>query len=147
MLKTIVNTIKAKFKLKTKPPNPIEWRFKTKKTSFNTYQIHITAMIEHPWRLYTEETTLEGPLATTIEFEESSFINTLGDLKEKGRLNEEYNKDYKVKTYYYSSVVDYIQDIIAFTNLETLRGTIYYTPCTEKHCLTMMTKQFQIALI
>lgn len=132
--------------IKVKPRTPIEWRFKTKKTSFNTYLVHITAMIAHPYRLYSGESALERPLPTTITFEENTFINILGDIKEKGSLKEEDNREKDIVAYYYISVVDYIQEIMAFTNTETLKGVIRYTPCTGKKCLPLMEKKFEIEL-
>ena len=140
------NPILKLFGIKVKPLNPIEWRFKTKKTSFNTYMVHITAMIAHPYRLYSGESALEGSLLTTIMFEENTFISILGNIKEKGSLKEEYNREHDIVTYYYISVVDYIQEIIAFTSTEALKGIIHYAPCTDKKCLPQMETKFKIKL-
>lgn len=132
--------------IKVKPPNPIEWRYKVRRISFNRFQIHITAIIQHPYRLYSQESALEGPLPTSINFEESSFIHFVDAYKEEGNLKEEYSKLYKASISYYTSVVDYVQEIHAFLPNEVVKGKITYTPCTESHCLSTREEEFKIEL-
>jgi thiol:disulfide interchange protein DsbD len=146
MYDKIRNPLLALLGKKVNPPNPIEWRFKPKKTSFNTCEVHITAMIEHPWRLYSQESAVEGPMPTSIQFEENTFLHPSGELEEHGNVHKAYNQHHDITTYYCTSVVDHIQNFHVFTNPQILKGKIYYTPCNEKSCLSRLEKEFQIEL-
>ncbi|MEX0313364.1 MAG: hypothetical protein AB3N18_04240 [Allomuricauda sp.] len=128
------------------PTSPVCWRFKSKRTSFNTYRVHITALIVHPYRLYafTQESILKGYQTTTIAFEKSTFVHIYGGLKEKGNPKTIHNKGLDKPMYYYNTIVDYIQDFYVFTTPEKIKGVIHYTPCTEKRCLANMTEDFTV---
>ena len=132
--------------VKVKRSNSIKWKYTAKKTSFNTFKVHITALITSPWRLYSQESALVELPTVVVSFYENSFIHLIGEPKEVGVLKEEFNKEYKVKTSYYSTVLDIIQEIMVYTQPITLKGKILYAPCTEKKCVHFEEQEFQIEL-
>lgn len=146
MGKTIRAFIRSLFNMSKQPPNPIQWKFTAKKTSFNTYSIHATALIAYPWRLFSQKSSPEGPLPTMVKFEENTYVLLMGDTKEVGTIKEDNQNVYKVMTHFYTSVVDFIQEVSVFNQPELLKGKIVYMACTDKQCLNPTEITFQIEL-
>ncbi len=146
MKKRIQSLFLKSFGLKPKQPDPIDWRIKSKMLSFNLFEVHITAVIEYPWRLYSQKSSSEGPLPTRVRFNENSYIILIGDTKEVGTVKEDYDHFYNSITHFYTSVVDFVQEVTAFTKPETLKGKIVYMVGTDRRYLNPKEITFQIEL-
>jgi thiol:disulfide interchange protein DsbD len=105
------------------------------------------AFIAYPWKLYAQESTLDGPLPTIIKFEENSFINLIGKPKEIGTIKEEYEENCNKIVHYYETAVDFMQEVRVYTSQsELLKGEITYMACSDKKCLKPIKMEFQIEL-
>jgi hypothetical protein len=146
MQKSISIVLKSIFGKSKKTPQPITWEIKTKKTGFNTYEIHIIAFVSYSWWIYPQEATLDGIFPTVIKFEENTFLNLIGKPKEIGALKEGYDEISKIKINFYSSAVIFVQEIIAYRQPELLTAKILFTACTDKGCLKPQQMEFKIEL-
>lgn len=146
MRKSISVVLKSIFGKSKKTPKPIKWEIKTKKISFNTYQIHIVAFVSYPWWIYPQESTPNGIFPTVIKFEENNFLSLIGKPKEIGALKEGYDEISKVKTHFYSWVVVFVQEVVAYKQPERLTGKIIYVACLDKGCLKPQEMEFKIEL-
>lgn len=127
-----------------KQRDPIQWTFKLQKTSFNTYQFRAIAKIEGPWRLYTNNSRQGSPPSTWIDFESNPVMYPLGGLKEQGSVREGYDPHSDITLEYYNTLADYVQDFQVTDTPTSVKGTIYYAPCTEGGCTQTLSKDFEI---
>ncbi len=147
IIKLIFKLIRSCLGINKNDPNPIEWKITAIKNSFNAYEIHMVAFIAHSWKLYAQESTLEGPLATIIKFEENSFINLIGQPKEIGTIKEEYEENFNAIAHYYNTAVDFVQEVRVYTSQsEILKGEITYMTCSEKQSLKQNKMKFELEL-
>ncbi len=65
--------------------NPVEWTATSKKISDKTYEVHITATIDHGWHIYSQTTPDGGPIATSITFTKNPLVIVEGKAKEVGK--------------------------------------------------------------
>lgn len=146
MQKSISIVLKSIFGNSNKTPKPVTWEVKTKKTGFNTYEIHIIAFVSFPWWIYPQESKANEIFATVLKFEENSYLSLIGKPKEIGALKDVYNEITKTKIHFYASAVIFVQEIVAYRQPELLNAKIMYTPCTAKGCLKPQEILFEIQL-
>mgnify|MGYP005992607159 CR=1 FL=1 len=106
---------------------PIEWRFAVKKTSANTYNIHLTALIDQPWKLYTK--LLNGPEGhmLAIDFNHNAYIILSKDMQELGVPIEEYSPRLNAWVRYYKIAANFVQKVTLIVDEPvTINGTIDY---------------------
>ncbi|UPT71065.1 MAG: hypothetical protein M0D53_01215 [Flavobacterium sp. JAD_PAG50586_2] len=136
MSKSIIQLIRSYLGILTDDSDPVQWKIEAIKTSFNTYSICMFAFIEHPYKLYSQESTPLGPLPTIIKFEKNPYINLIGNPKEVGTKIEVYEEAFKAKTQFYSTAVAFVQEVAVIKlNWETVKGEICYIVCSEKNAL------------
>jgi thiol:disulfide interchange protein DsbD len=71
----------------------------------------------------------------------------VGNVKEEGKLKEEYDKNFDTKVKYYGDKVDFVQTVKVKGNLKTNVGlTVEYMTCDDSQCLPPTKKTFNVAL-
>jgi len=150
MRKAKVSLIKSilVFSMFTKTKNPVQWKFISKKVGDQTYEVHLTAFIDYPWRIYSQYSAEEGPLPTIIKFKENPLIIFNGKLKEVGNEEEKYDVNYRVVTRYYVTTVDFIQVVQTSSPFEPmmLDGKLIFMVCTDKQSLAPKEIEFKVKL-
>jgi thiol:disulfide interchange protein DsbD len=131
----------------TKPkevPNPIKWRFNVKKVTEHLYHVHLTAFIEPSWRLYSQQSHPEGPMPTTILFDQNDALHFIDTPQEVGTLKEESNN--QVVTKYYTYAVDFVQEVIIMAEGQTISGKVIYRPHSQYKCIEVCETEFDVLL-
>jgi thiol:disulfide interchange protein DsbD len=124
--------------------DPVSWKYESKKTANNTYQIIITATVQQPWHIYSQ-TTGDGPVPTKFEFKKNPLITFTGKVEEKGNLQKTYDPNFKSEVKYFSNSVQFIQNIQLKTKVKTsVSGTVEYMVCNDEQCLPPTKKTFTI---
>ncbi len=78
----------AKAKKKKGILNPVSWDFKMDDLGDGMYNLIYTAAIDDEWTVYSQFTSDDGPVPTTIEYEELSGASLEGTSIEKGHKKE-----------------------------------------------------------
>lgn len=73
---------------KSKILKPVKWTLTTQKVSDNEFDLIYRADIEEGWTLYSKDSHPEGPIPTTVYYEEQEGIELIGDPVEKGHRKE-----------------------------------------------------------
>lgn len=73
--------------------NPVTWTYTAKKVADKTYELHLTAVIDGNWHLYAQDAGT-GPEPTTFAFTKNPLINFDGKVKEIGKLEKSYDKNF-----------------------------------------------------
>lgn len=126
--------------------DPVKWKTASvKKGDF--YDVVLTATLPRQWHIYSQKTGKDGPLPTKLTFNKNPLVNFIGNVKEQGRLKEEYDKNFDTKVKYYGDKVDFIQTVKVKGKLKTNVGvTVEYMTCDDNQCLPPTKKSFNVAL-
>ena len=115
--------------------NPVKWTYTAKKIADKTYELHMTATIDGNWHLYAQDAG-EGPEPTTFTFTANPLIKFDGKIKEVGKLEKSYDKNFKSVSKYYGNKVDFVQKIKVKTSIATVvKGTVNFMVCNDRQCL------------
>lgn len=128
--------------------NPVSWTYEAKKKTADTYEIVITADLQHPWHIYSQNTGKGGPVPTTISFKANPLITvTKGKAKEIGKLEKMFDKNFNTNVLSFSEKVQFVQTVKVKGGIKTnLSGTVYYMVCNDSKCLPPVKKSFDLKL-
>jgi thiol:disulfide interchange protein DsbD len=128
--------------------NPITWTFTSKKLSTGNYEIHMTATIEKGWHLYSQEQPDDAiAMPTTFTITSNPLIETVGKIKEVGKLEKFHDKQLDLSANQYSTSVNFIQTVKLKGKAKTnFTGSVEYQTCDDKKCLPPKTVNFKVAL-
>jgi hypothetical protein len=115
--------------------SPVKWVFAAKKIADKTYEIHITALVDDKWHIYSQDAG-EGPVPTSFLFTPNPLITLLGKVKEIGKQEKSYDENFKSELKYYEKQVDFVQKIKLRSSASTvIKGTITFMLCNDRQCL------------
>ena len=131
--------------------NPVSWSYEAKKKSANTYEIVITANVESPWHIYSQNTGKGGPIATEIKFKPNPLVTVpAAKPKELGKIEKVMDNNFgtqPVQVTYFSDKVQFVQTVTVKGNVKTnLAGTVEYMVCNDSKCLPPTKKSFDLKL-
>jgi thiol:disulfide interchange protein DsbD len=127
--------------------NPVSWDFEAKKKSAGVYEIILTANVEHPWHIYSQNTGKGGPVPTSIVFKPNPLVSKQGSAKEVGKLEKIFDKNFNTNVLYFSDKVQFVQTVKVKGNIKTnLSGTVEYMVCDDSQCLPPAKKTFDLKL-
>ena len=125
--------------------SPVTWMASSKKKGDN-YEVILTATLPKPWHIYSQKTG-DGPLPTKFTFVKNPLLKMVGNVKEVGKLKEEYDKNFDSKVKYFGDKVQFIQTVKVKGNVKTNVGvTVEYMVCDDSQCLPPTKKTFNVAL-
>ena len=115
--------------------NPVSWTYTAKKIADKTYELHMTATIGGNWHLYAQDAG-KGPEPTTFVFTKNPLISFDGKVKEIGKLEKSFDKNFNSVLKYYGRKVDFVQKIKVKSAIATVvKGTVNFMVCNDRQCL------------
>lgn len=124
--------------------NPVLWTFSAKKTADKTYELQMTATITGNWHLYAQDAG-EGPEPTTIKFTPNPLISFDGKVKEIGKLEKSFDKNFNSVLKYYANKVVFVQKVKVRSAVATVvKGTVNFMVCNDRQCLPPRDVNFTI---
>ncbi len=147
ILSLILLLIAGSFLAMADVKDPVSWSFTAKKKSDKSYDVVITATVTSPWHIYSMTSPKGAGQPTQINFKKNPLISLVGAVKENGKLQSEYSKDFDATVKYYSNKVEFVQNVkVKGTAKTNISGTIEYMVCNDERCLPPATKTFDIKL-
>lgn len=126
--------------------DPVKWTTVSKKTATG-YAVIITASLASPWHIYSQHTGDGGPVPTTFKFTKNPLLTFDGEVKEVGKLVEQYDKNFDTKLKYFGDKVAFVQMLKVKGNVKTnLNVTVEYMTCDDSKCLPPVKKTFNVSL-
>lgn len=127
--------------------DPVTWSYTAKKKTENTYDIVITATLAKSWHIYSTTTPKGAGMPTKVTIRKNPLISVTGTVKEKGKLEKEYDENFEMEVKYFSNKVEFIQTITLKGKAKTnVTGTVEYMVCDDERCLPPATRSFEIKL-
>lgn len=107
----------------------------------------ITASVEKPWHIYSQNTGAGGPVPTSFSFKKNPLVSVEGKTIELGKLQKVYDNNFKTEVLYYSGQVVFKQLVKVRGNVKTnISGTVEYMVCDDQQCLPPTKKSFDVKL-
>ena len=123
--------------------NPARFSYSSVKKNNNQYEIHIKALVEPKWHIYSIYNPDGGAQATALTFSNAKVV---GKAKEMGKIKTVFEKEFKVNQKFFEQNVDFIQTVKVNPGTKKVSGTIEYMVCNDKQCLPPKTVPFDITL-
>jgi Disulphide bond corrector protein DsbC len=124
--------------------NPVIWSYSAKKIADKTYELHITATINGNWHLYAQDAG-EGPEPTTFKFTPNPLISFDGKVKEVGKMEKSFDKNFNSVLKYYAGKVVFVQKVKVRSAVATVvKGTVNFMVCNDRQCLPPRDVPFSI---
>jgi thiol:disulfide interchange protein DsbD len=127
---------------------PVTWNFTTRKIDNKTYELHLTAVLQTGWHLYSQ-TQPDDAIAvpTGIKFNINPLLKLDGKITEVGKLEKFKDIKLGVSAHQYSKKVDFVQLVKLKTSAKTnISGSVEYQTCDDKKCLPPKTVNFSVAI-
>ena len=126
---------------------PAKWTFSAKPLGAGKYEVHMTAVADKGWHIYSQHTPDGGPVATSFSFAKNPLVKLSGNPLEKGKLEKKHEPLFGVDVHQYSGIVDFVQVVQVKPGLKTnVAGTVEFMLCNDKECLPPTTLNFSVAL-
>lgn len=127
--------------------NPVSWSYEAKKKTADTYDVIITADIESPWHIYSQNTGKGGPVPTSFAFKANPLVTKVGKVKEVGKLDKTFDKNFNTDVLSYADKVQFVQTVKVKGGVKTnISGTVEFMVCDDSHCLPPVKKPFDLKL-
>jgi len=123
--------------------NPVKLSYTAKKTAANQYELHIKAMIDPKWHLYSTVNPDGGAQPTVFTF---TGVETSGKTKEIGKMKTVFEKSFGVNQKFFETTVEFVQVVKVKAGLKKVTGSIEYMVCNDKQCLPPKEVAFEISL-
>ncbi len=121
----------------TSIPDPIQWKLQSLKNESGIYELSFTAQIEQGWYIYAQDIAKNGPIPTSIEFQENQHVQFLQEkLTEKSNnVKEGHDQFYDMPIKKFSSQVVYSTQVKTNVDTVKLAGTVGFMTCNDHQCL------------
>ena len=126
--------------------NPVKWTFEAVKKADKQYDITFNAIVEAPWHIYSQFVK-KGPVPTSLHFKKNPLVQIKGSVKEIGKLEKKFDKNFGAEISYFSYKVQFVQSVTLKVASKTkLTGEIEYMVCNDERCLPPTKLPFEISI-
>lgn len=127
---------------------PVKWTFSSKKIADKVYEVHLTAIIQSGWHLYSQtqpKDAINNP--TAIVFNANPIISLDGKTAEIGKMEVYTDKRLGISANQYANKVDFVQKVKLKANAKTnISGSVEFQTCDDKKCLPPEKLTFNVVL-
>jgi len=125
---------------------PVNWEFSSTQTGVNEYTLIFKATIEEGWKVYSHEIPENGPIPTSLVFENlPAGVQLIGEMEELGRMEEQVEPlfDNMLIKFYHKRLT--LRQKVKISGNTTISGYVDYMSCDDKQCIAL-SKDFTFTL-
>ena len=127
--------------------NNVTWTFLTKPVDEDEYLLIYKGVADEGWTLYSPLTPEGGPVATEPTYEEGVHFETVGDLRERGKMKQALDPLFGVEVMKYpEGKMTLVQRVRANNDAKPVAGYITFMTCDDETCLPPMDVDFSFVL-
>lgn len=136
MKKLLVTLILSAFCsiLSNAQPRHVRWTYESKAIAENLFQISITAEPDPGWHVYDTLKTDFGPTATSVSFDTSGGVETVGELEISGKLHKSYDDAYMMEVGYFEGPVTFVQKLRLPSSVNSVKADVEWMSCNDINC-------------
>lgn len=117
--------------------NPVKWSFTTEHIKGNEYYIQFNAKIDQGWSVYSQYLDRDdGPIATSINFEEGGHFELVGQAEEDAKTKKEgHDPLFDMNLIKYYKYMKIKQKVVIKDFSEEIEGYLTFMTCDDTRCL------------
>lgn len=117
--------------------NPVKWTFEIEKISGDEYKLKYIAKVDKGWTVYSQYTSDDGPVPTSVNYESMEGIQLIGKATESGSKKE------GIDAYFGVNVIKFLADkpfvieqkIKVKNASKPITGYVNFMACDHEKCL------------
>ncbi len=125
---------------------PVKWKFSSEQLSADEYKLIFEAKIEKGWHLYSLFIADNGPVPTTINFEESPSYEIVGQPAEEGESVEKFEELFEMDLKWFERKAIFSQIVKLRKDQVNVKGYLNFMVCDDTRCLPPEDVDFSFAL-
>lgn len=127
---------------------PVKWDFDIKKTGTDEYELIYTANIQKGWTVYSQYTSDDGPVPTSVNYEKMEGIKLLGKASESGKKKEGMDSYFGVVVTKFLADKPFVitQKIKVTDPSKPIAGYVTYMTCDDTRCLPPTDVDFEFKI-
>jgi thiol:disulfide interchange protein DsbD len=128
--------------------NPVKWKFEIEKVSGSDYKLKYIAKVDKGWTVYSQYTSDEGPVPTSINYESMDGIQLVGKATESGSKKEGMDAYFGVNVIKFLADKPFIieQKIKVKDASKPITGYVNYMACDHSKCLPPSDADFSFTI-
>ncbi|MFT6815608.1 MAG: thiol:disulfide interchange protein [Sphingobacteriales bacterium] len=124
---------------------PVKWQFKANRTSLTDAELIITAKIEKGWHIYSNDTTVIGPVPTTFYFKNTPKYTLNAGIIQKSKIYKHYDEFFLADVEWFEDEAIFVQKIkLKSKDKVNVKSELEYMVCDSTQCLPPEFIEFQI---
>ena len=123
--------------------DPVEWSFEKKQIDENQFELVFKATIDEDWHMYGLNIPEGGPIATSVNFDDSEKFILEGSPKPEPQAKIKHDPSFDMDLELFSNKVVLTQKIIrTASDAFEITGFVEYMSCDESRCLPPSDESF-----
>ena len=128
--------------------NPVKWTSYIKHLEGENYEITFTGKIDEGWSTYSQKSSFDGPIPTSLNFDEGSHFSLDGEATEIGKKKEGPEPLFdNVIVIKYSKSLKLVQKIKVTDTDTPITGYLNYMACDDRQCTPPTDYDFELTAI
>ena len=124
---------------------PVKWNSEIRIVGENEFEVVFHAKIKEGWSTYSQHSSDDGPIPTTVNFDEGSHYVLVGSTREEGKKKEAPEPLFdNVVVAKYSDKVDFIQRIKVSDYATPVTGYVNFMACNDRTCTPPTDFEFEL---
>ncbi len=124
---------------------PVKWSFGSKKLANGEYELIFASKVEKGWYVYSQYLESdEGPVATTIEYEDAKAFTAIGKSVETGDKRSGYDAMFDMEVTKFKGDLTITQKIKTANPNQPIAGYLTFMTCDDSKCLPPEDVDFSI---
>ena len=117
--------------------NPVKWDITQESLGNDEFNLIYTATIDKGWTVYSQFTNDEGPVPTSITFDNPEVVELMGDAKEEGKRKEGFDKVFELDVIKFlaDKPFEITQKVKVIDYNKPLVGYLTFMTCDANKCL------------
>ena len=114
---------------------PVKWVYTAEQLEENQYKITFNATIEDGWYVYSSSVDEDGPIPTSIYFDENESLGALSDMVESGEETKDgYDEMFDMNIKKFGHAASFSQ-VFNIKGAATITGYLEFMTCDSMQCL------------
>jgi thiol:disulfide interchange protein len=128
--------------------NPVKWKFEIEKISGSEYKLKYIAKVEKGWTVYSQYTSDDGPVPTSVNYEAMEGIQLIGKATEYGHKKEGMDAYFGVNVIKFLADKPFVieQKIKVKDASKVITGYVNYMACDHEKCLPPSDAEFSFKI-
>jgi thiol:disulfide interchange protein DsbD len=127
--------------------SPVNWKVSAQQGGGDTFEIRLNAKIPKGYHIYSHDIPAdEGPVPTTITFNESADYKLVGKLSFQGKKISGYDPTFMMDLGKFKNEVTFIRKLVLLKKKVKVSGSYEYMVCDDKQCFPPELEEFTLNL-